>query len=218
MLSLLIDTSNRPLSVAINQDGMVLAEINATVKKTHSATVMDYIDRLFKMTDVKKNNIDRIIVAKGPGSYTGVRIGVTVAKTLAYALNIELYSVSSLLVVAASSNKEGILVPLFDGRRGNVFGAVYNMKNDIFTEEIEPVYTSLENLKKDLRAYDAPIILLDQQEKFSDSVEDYAHTVPRISMVEKFENGLNLENFHTIVPDYLRISEAERNWMEQNKS
>src|SRR5699024_10649996 len=77
MLSLLYDTSNRPLSVALNLDGFTLSEINTTVKKTHSATVMDYIDKLFKMADMKKNDIGRIIVAKGPGSYTGVRIGVT---------------------------------------------------------------------------------------------------------------------------------------------
>lgn len=218
MLSLLIDTSNRPLSVAINQDGMTLAEIDTTVKKTHSATIMDYIDKLFKMTDVKKGDINRIIVAKGPGSYTGVRIGVTVAKTLAYALNIELYSVSSLFVIAASSNKVAIVAPLFDARRDNVFGAVYNMCENGFTEEIVPAYMSLEDLKKKVSIYASPVILLDGQEKISSSVEDYVHTIPRISMVEQFEEALEIEDVHTLVPDYLRISEAERNWMEKNKS
>lgn len=218
MLSLLIDTSNRPLSVAINQNGRTLAEINTTVKKTHSATVMDYIDRLFKMTDVDKSNIDRIIVARGPGSYTGVRIGVTVAKTLAYALDVDLYSVSSLFVIAASSNKGSIVAPLFDARRGNVFGAAYHMNEEKFTEEIEPAYMSLESLKNQLADYDSPVILLDGQEKFSSDVEKYVHTVPRISMVEHYEAALDKEDVHTLVPDYLRISEAERNWMEQNKS
>ncbi|AKG74756.1 tRNA (adenosine(37)-N6)-threonylcarbamoyltransferase complex dimerization subunit type 1 TsaB [Salinicoccus halodurans] len=218
MLSLLIDTSNRPLSVAINQNGVTLAEINTTVKKTHSATIMDYIDKIFKMADINKGDIDRIVVANGPGSYTGVRIGVTVAKTLAYALDTELYSVSSLFVIAASSNKEGIVTPLFDARRGNVFGAVYNMKKNEFTEEIVPAYISLEDLKGKLAAYDSPVILLDAQEKFSSSVEEYIHTVPRIGIVEHFEAALVKEEVHTLVPDYLRVSEAERNWMEQNKS
>jgi len=218
MLSLLIDTSNRPLSVASNLDGFTLAEINTTVKKTHSATVMDYIDKLFKMADMKKNDIGRIIVAKGPGSYTGVRIGVTVAKTLAYALGTELYSVSSLFVVAASCSRHGIVAPLFDARRGNVFGAVYNMKADSFTEELEPAYMSLEDLQTKLSSYDSSVILLDGQEKINTSVEDFVHAVPRISMVEQFEAALEKEDIHSLVPEYLRISEAERNWMEQNKS
>lgn len=218
MLSLLIDTSNRPLSVAINQDGMTLAEINTTVKKTHSATVMDYIDKLFKMADVKKNDINRIIVAKGPGSYTGVRIGVTVAKTLAYALKIDIYTVSSLFVIASSSNKEGFLVPVFDARRSNVFGAAYNIKKNNFSEEIAPAHMSLVKLNEKLESYDSSLILLDKQEKFSSSIDDYAHIVPRISTVEKFEEALEKEDVHSIVPEYLRISEAERNWMEQNKS
>ncbi|WP_017549569.1 tRNA (adenosine(37)-N6)-threonylcarbamoyltransferase complex dimerization subunit type 1 TsaB [Salinicoccus carnicancri] len=218
MLSLLIDTSNRPLSVALNRDGFTLAEINTTVKKTHSATVMDYIDKLFKMTELKKNDVHRIIVANGPGSYTGVRIGVTVAKTLAYAFGTELYSVSSLFVVAASSSRKGIVAPLFDARRGNVFGAVYNMKSDSFTEKVAPAHMSLEDLQTELSSYDSSVILLDGQEKVSANLEDFVHTVPRISMVEPFETALEKEDIHSLVPEYLRISEAERNWMEQNKS
>ena len=218
MLSLLIDTSNRPLSVALNRDGFTLAEINTTVKKTHSATVMDYIDKLFKMTELKKKDVDRIIVAKGPGSYTGVRIGVTVAKTLAYALGTELYSVSSLFVVAASCSKEGIVAPLFDARRGNVFAAVYNMQSDSFTEEVTQAHMSLEDLQTRLSSYESSVILLDGQEKISANLEGFVHTVPRISLVEQFETALEEEDIHSLVPEYLRISEAERNWMQQNKS
>ncbi|KKK32869.1 hypothetical protein WN59_12505 [Salinicoccus sediminis] len=218
MISLLIDTSNRPLSVALNRDGFTLAEINTTVKKTHSATVMDYIDKLFRMTELKKNDIDRIIVAKGPGSYTGVRIGVTVAKTLAFALGTKLYSVSSLFVVAASYSKEGIVAPLFDARRGNVFGAVYNMKPDSFTEEVAPAHMSLKDLQTKLSSYESSVILLDGQENISANLEDFVHTVPRISLIEQFETALEEEDIHSLVPEYLRISEAERNWMEQNKS
>lgn len=218
MISLLIDTSNRPLSVALNKDSFTLAEINTTVHRNHSGTVMDYIDKLFKMTDVDRTSIDRIIVARGPGSYTGVRIGVTVAKTLAYALNVELYSVSSLFVAAASSGRTGIVAPAFDGRRGNVFSAVFNMKENNFNEIIAPQYVSIDDLKSSLEQQDSAHILIDGKEKFSDVIGDYIHVIPRITEVEKFEQALILEDIHKMVPEYLKVSEAERNWMAENQS
>ena len=102
MISLLIDTSNQALSVALNRDGKLVAEINTNFKKTHSETLLENINKLLNIGDIKKQDIDRVIVARGPGSYTGIRIAATVAKMLAKGLNIPLYSVSSLFVLAAS--------------------------------------------------------------------------------------------------------------------
>ena len=94
MISLLLDTSNQALSVAVNRDSKMVAEINTNYKKTHSETLVDNIQKVLEIADIKKSQLDRIIVAKGPGSYTGVRIGITVAKMLAKQLNIPVYSVS----------------------------------------------------------------------------------------------------------------------------
>lgn len=218
MISLLIDTSNRPLSIALNRNGALIAEINSTVKKTHSATIMDYIDKLFKIADINKKDVDRIIVARGPGSYTGVRIGVTVAKTLAFSLGIKLYSASSLFVIAASAGREGIFAPVFDGRRGNVFGAVYQMKDDYYKIMVEPQYMSFDGLKEELKSFNSSEVLLDQDEKFSTGAGKFIHTVPKIAAVEKYETALKEEDAHRLVPEYLRVSEAERNWLEQNRS
>ncbi|WP_020006116.1 tRNA (adenosine(37)-N6)-threonylcarbamoyltransferase complex dimerization subunit type 1 TsaB [Salinicoccus albus] len=217
MISLLIDTSNRPLSIALNRDDALIAEINATVKKTHSGTIMDYVDKLFKIADIDKKKIDRIIVARGPGSYTGVRIGVTAAKTLAFSLGVELYSVSSLFVIAASTGREGIFAPVFDGRRGNVFGAVYQIKEDCYEILVEPQYMSFDALKGKLKSFNSPEVLLDRDEKFSAGAGEFTHTVPRITAVEKYRAALKSEGVHQLVPEYLRVSEAERNWLEKNR-
>ncbi|GAB3062982.1 tRNA (adenosine(37)-N6)-threonylcarbamoyltransferase complex dimerization subunit type 1 TsaB [Salinicoccus sesuvii] len=217
MISLLIDTSNRPLSVALNKNCICLAEINTTVKKTHSATVMVYINQLFKMTGYNKKNIDRIIVARGPGSYTGVRIGVTVAKTLAYALRVPLYSVSSLAVIASSSNRTGILVPMFDGRRGNVYSAAYQVDQSEMSIRVTEGYRSLDALSEKLEEYPKQQSLLDGDEKFSEKIESYLHTVPRISTIERYVTMIREEDVHSMVPEYLKLSEAEKNWMERTQ-
>lgn len=209
MISLLLDTSNQALSVAINRDGKMIAEINTNYKKTHSETLVDNIQKVLSIADIKKNHIDRIIVAKGPGSYTGVRIGITVAKMLAKQLNIPIYSVSSLFVLAVSNHITGNAVPLIDARRGHVYGAVYNIQEDDYTEVIAPAYIEFSTLAADI---DEGVFLLNSQEKITIDIDEYTHVTPRISETERYKKALKLEDADQLVPDYLRISEAERNW------
>lgn len=209
MISLLLDTSNQALSVAVNRDGKMIAEINTNYKKTHSETLVDNIQKVLSIADIKKNHIDRIIVAKGPGSYTGVRIGITVAKMLAKQLNIPIYSVSSLFVLAVSNHITGNGVPLIDARRGHVYGAVYNIQEDDYTEVIAPAYIEFSTLAADI---DEGVFLLNSQEKITIDIDEYTHVTPRISETERYKKALKLEDADQLVPDYLRISEAERNW------
>lgn len=211
MISLLLDTSNQALSVAVNRDSKMVAEINTNYKRTHSETLVDNIQKVLVIADVKKSDIDRIIVARGPGSYTGVRIGITVAKMLAKQLNIPLYSVSSLFVLAVSNHVTGNAVPLIDARRGYVYGAVYNIQEDDYTEVIEPEYIEFNALSVDIKE---AVYLLNSQEKITIDIDEYTHVSPRISEAEHYEKALKLEDADQLVPDYLRISEAERNWQD----
>lgn len=211
MISLLLDTSNQALSVAVNRDSKMVAEINTNYKRTHSETLLDNIQKVLLIADVKKNEIDRIIVARGPGSYTGVRIGITVAKMLAKQLNIPLYSVSSLFVLAVSNHIRGNIVPLIDARRGYVYSAVYKVEENDYTEVIKPEYIEFNTLTANI---DEAVYLLNNQEKITIDIDDYTHVSPRISETERYENALKLEDADQLVPDYLRISEAERNWQD----
>lgn len=211
MISLLLDTSNQALSVAVNRDSKMVAEINTNYKKTHSETLVDNIQKVLEIADIKKTELDRIIVAKGPGSYTGVRIGVTVAKMLAKQFNIPVYSVSSLFVLAVSHNIKGNAAPLIDARRAHVYGAVYNIKEDDYTEVIAPQYIEFSSLSAEI---DEAVYLLNSDEKITIDIDKYTHVTPRISQTERFEKALKLEDADQLVPDYLRISEAERNWQD----
>lgn len=124
-----IDTSNQPLSVAITEGNEVLAEFNSGMRINHSITMMSQIESLLEYTKLEMKDIEGIVVAKGPGSYTGLRIGVTAAKTLAYTLNIPLYAVSSLAAIAATVRMhEFLLVPVIDARRNHVYAGIYRYK------------------------------------------------------------------------------------------
>src|SRR6185312_10126528 len=96
MIWLGIDTANTPLSIAIVKDGELLAEENSAMAVNHSLRAMPAIEELLAKVSITPSAIDAIAVSEGPGSYTGVRIGVTIAKTLAWTLNKPLFGISSL--------------------------------------------------------------------------------------------------------------------------
>src|SRR5690625_6772704 len=93
---LAIDTSNQTMGVAVLKENQISCEIVTNIKKNHSVRLMPAIDQLMKEVSVMPEELNKIVVAKGPGSYTGVRIGLTTAKTMAWALNIPVVGVSSL--------------------------------------------------------------------------------------------------------------------------
>ena len=146
MNSLLIDTSNQPLSVALMQNDEVLAEITTDSKQNHSVQLIA-ISQLFEQSKIAKQQLDAI-VAEGPGSYTGLRIGVTVAKTLAYALDVKLYGVSSLKAFAATiDHTDKLLVPVFDARRQAVYTGIFQWQNGQLVTILEDQYMSIEALR-----------------------------------------------------------------------
>ena len=133
MKVLAFDTSSKALSLAILEDKQVLAETMINIKKNHSITLMPAIDFLMGSLDWTPKDLDRIVVAEGPGSYTGLRIAVATAKTLAHTLNIELVGMSSLLALLPRQ-QEGLIVPLMDARRNNVYAGFYENAKPVMPE------------------------------------------------------------------------------------
>src|SRR5574342_1124584 len=126
MTILAIDTSNYALGVALLEENQVLGEYMTNLKKNHSVRIMPAIQTLMQDCDRVPADLTKVVVAKGPGSYTGVRIGVTIAKTLAWTLKKDLVGISSLEVLAQSGKYfDGFTVPLFDARRTQVFTGLY---------------------------------------------------------------------------------------------
>ena len=111
MKILAFDTSSTALSVALLEDENLVAEATVTVKKNHSISLMPTIDFLVAQVSWQPADLDRVVVAQGPGSYTGLRVAVATAKTLAYALNIDLVGVSSLQALMDHS-ADGVVIPI----------------------------------------------------------------------------------------------------------
>ncbi|WP_251518332.1 MULTISPECIES: tRNA (adenosine(37)-N6)-threonylcarbamoyltransferase complex dimerization subunit type 1 TsaB [Staphylococcus] len=217
---LLIDTSNQPLSVAVMQDNQLLSELNSNLKKNHSAQLMPAIESVIKESGIGKKEINAIIVAQGPGSYTGLRIGVTVAKTLAYALDAKLYGVSSLAALAATvDEREDLIVPLFDARREAVYTGVYQNHSGQMKQIIEDQYLPITDLLTILHDQQQPYVFVGQDAKQLESLIDgeYISNLPRAKvMLNLIENE---EDVHQFTPNYIKLSEAERNWInQQNKN
>ena len=146
---LLLDTSNKPMSLAIMQDETVLVEHTTNIKRNHSVQLMPAIQTIISEAGMTKQDIDAIVAAKGPGSYTGLRIGVTIAKTLAYALNTQLYGVSSLAALAATIpniHANQLIVPVFDARREAVYTGVYRYEQGKLVTMLEDQYMTISEL------------------------------------------------------------------------
>ncbi|MDW0110470.1 tRNA (adenosine(37)-N6)-threonylcarbamoyltransferase complex dimerization subunit type 1 TsaB [Sporosarcina aquimarina] len=231
MIWLGIDTSNAPLSVALVQDGRILCEQTSTFSKTHSIQAMPAIECLLSDANLRPTDLEAIAVSEGPGSYTGVRIGVTLAKTLAWTLGIPLVGVSSLAVLAANAVPfEGVICPLFDARRGNVFSGVYKSKGEKLHPIWEDRHGSLEQLLSDVSFINQPVLFIGQdvdihKTAISAGLGDQAvfapfpQQLPRASqLIDLAEQRIPASDVHRFVPNYRRMTEAETNWLNEQKT
>ena len=215
------DTSNRPLSVAILEDKRLLAETTTNVLRNHSTTLMPIVEDLLKKAATTIQEIDRFVVAKGPGSYTGLRIGVTTAKTFAFTLNKELVGVSSLKVLAANyKNTNRVIVPLFDARRQNVFAGVYRWENGELVNVMPDRHISLEKLQEKLKDNEVVFIGEDAiklekeiSEFFAGEKDNYPSAMV-LGVLGQKESVV--ENINDFIPDYLRLTQAEKQWLDKN--
>ena len=216
MKVLAFDTSSKALSLAILEDKQVLAETIINIKKNHSITLMPAIDFLMSSLDLTPKDLDRIVVAEGPGSYTGLRIAVATAKTLAHTLNIELVGMSSLLTLVPSQ-QEGVLVPLMDARRNNVYVGFYENAKPVLPEAHLSFAEVLEQVK------DAEqVTFVGEVGPFVEQIQEH---LPQASYQETLPNAANLallawdkaaDSLHDFVPNYLKRVEAEENWLKNH--
>ena len=231
MKTLAIDTSNQTLAVAVVDGQEVLGQSQTMAIKNHSTALMPAIDGLMQAVGMAPKELEQIVVAKGPGSYTGLRIGVTTAKTLAKTLNIPLIGVSSLKAVAANCvGVSQVVVPLFDARRQNVYAGAYQWHNGTLETRIKDQHISLSELLAQLKAVDGQEVLFVGADtvKFKDMIEAELPTA-RINQVSlwNYPNGVVLAaiakeeapvaSIHDFVPDYLKLVEAEEKWLASHE-
>ncbi len=197
MKCLFLDTSSFFVTIALLEDDQVLYLFQNSITDDMSSKIMPIIEDAFNKVAFSINDIDKIIVVNGPGSFTGIRIGVTIAKVLAWSLNKDIITVSSLEFLATTYCSTEKIVPMIDARRGYVYAGIYN--------------SNLEHL------------LADQYIKYDDLVKmvdvgtfvSFDHlpkvvrpqlNIKKIVSKHRFDPGINP---HLVNPNYLKKTEAE---------
>lgn len=212
------DTSSKALTLAILEDETLLAQMTLNIKKNHSITLMPAIDFLMNSLDMKPTDLDRIVVAQGPGSYTGLRMAVATAKTLAHTLKIELVGVSSLLALVPEQ-VEGLVIPIMDARRNNVYAGFYQSGQAVRPEAHLPLAEVLEMAG----AANQSVTFVGETTAFTEQIEAALPqaaihpTLPDASAVGRLGLDLPAQSIHDFVPNYLKRVEAEENWLKTHQ-
>ncbi|WP_144504790.1 tRNA (adenosine(37)-N6)-threonylcarbamoyltransferase complex dimerization subunit type 1 TsaB [Bacillus pumilus] len=229
MTILAIDTSNHTLGIALVKDSTVIGESITYLKKNHSVRAMPTVEALIKECGVAPSELSKIVVAKGPGSYTGVRIGVTIAKTLAWTLSIPISAVSSLETLAANGQYfDGWISPLFDARRGQVYTGLYMFEEGKIQEIKQDQNILLTDWLHELKKTGKPVLFLGQDVHLHEEsirsilgetavIAEGAFHNPRPSMLAFLGTDRPAEDVHQLVPNYIRMAEAEVKWLEGQK-
>lgn len=228
MTILAIDTSNYTLGIALLREDTVIAEYITYLKKNHSVRAMPAVHSLLNDCDMAPQDLSKIVVAKGPGSYTGVRIGVTLAKTLAWSLDIPISAVS---ILRRLRQMAGILTsdqPIFDARRGQVYTGLYQYKNGLLEQVVPDQNVMLADWLEMLKEKDRPVLFLGHDTSIhKQMIKDVLRTKgfigtatqhnPRPSELAFLGKEKEAADVHGLVPDYLRLAEAEAKWIESQK-
>ena len=225
MLTLAFETSAKAGSVALMEDGKLLAEAYQNTALTHSQTVMVMGSDILKTSGKTVADLTAVAVAAGPGSFTGVRIGVAAAKGLAWGADLPLYGVSTLEAMALHLGVyEGYVAAAMDARRSQVYNAIFRAEQGVLTRITEDRAISLEDLGAELEKLDAPIFLVGDgsslcyetlREKIQNLVLPPEHlqhqraTGVALAAEIAIKNG-EPGNGAALTPNYLRLSQAER--------
>ena len=204
MRYLYIDTSSSYLYSGIVEDNKLISEIKEEYGQNLSKVALPRIVSMFEDNNLEAKDIDKIIVVNGPGSFTGIRIGITIAKVYAWSLNIPVTTILSLEAMALSSDKDMYHVPMINARRGYVFSAIYDKD---YNEVLKPSHIKIVDLEEKLKDIDSyEIISKDEFDEFE--VNDYDPDILKIINTYKDKDEINP---HLINPEYLKLTEAEEN-------
>ncbi len=204
MINLFIDTCTKYLILALYKNNEIIEYFQMEADNNLSVLLLPKIDELLKKSNLEIKDVDKIYVSNGPGSFTGIRIGVTTAKTIAYGLNKEINTVSELEVLASVDTNKKYIVPLIGARRNYVYTGMYNNNLNI---EIENKYIDFDEFYNFLsKNYNINDILFVSNDSFNINTE-----VPKINIwkiIEKHRKDESM-NPHLVNPNYLKLTEAE---------
>ena len=203
MRILYIDTSSSYLYSAIVEDDKLIASVSEEYGQSLSEIALPKIVEMFDKNNLSPEFVDKIIVVNGPGSFTGIRIGITIAKVYAWTKKIPITTITSLEAMSVSSKEKKVHVPMLNARRGYVYAAIYDENNNVIRK---PEHVKWEVLKEDLDKISEYEII--SNDEFDWEVEENHYVPDFVAIVTKYKDKEDM-NPHAVNPDYLKLTEAE---------
>ena len=224
MRILSLDTATEVAACAVIENNNLLGETILNYKKQHSVILMPMIDSLLKNLNLSIQDIDGFVVSKGPGSFTGLRIGMATIKGLSQGTKKPFVSVSTLDALAYNMcYTSGIICPVLDALRGNVYTALYTFEGSTLKQISDHMVVSVEELITILSQYNQPVCFIgdgiQKNKELLNSIDKVSFAPSNLNIVRASslgELGLQLlsqgveESLHNSGPVYLRKSQAER--------
>ena len=225
MLILAFETSAKAASVALMKEGKLLGESYQNTGLTHSQTLMVMAQDLLKTCGYTPQQVEAVAVAAGPGSFTGIRIGVAAAKGFAWGSEIPCYGVSTLEAMALSLGiYDGYVLPVMDARRNQVYNALFLAEGGKLTRMCEDRAIALSDLREELKILQKPIFLVGDGSNlcYNTLLEEIPGLIlPPEHRMHQRASGVCLAaagmveaglpgNGAELTPNYLRLSQAER--------
>ena len=202
MKYLFIDTSNSFINIYIINDNNVLVYKKVETLKDMANTIMPLIREAFNEVKFDIKDIDKIFVTIGPGSFTGIRIGITIAKVYAWSLNIPITTITSLEAMAVSSDNSKIHVPIINARRGYVYAAIFDDEQI----SLPPQHIKYSELIHQLERLDNYEFI--SNDEFDFDIITCPYIPNYLKIVNKYKDKNNF-NPHSVNPEYLKLTEAE---------
>ena len=221
MKILAVDSSAKACSVAITDDNKILGSFFINTALTHSQTLVPMIDSLMKTTGTKVESIDCFAVSAGPGSFTGVRIGVSAIKGIAMPLDALCASVSTLEAMAYNMlDIDCVVCAVMDARRNQVYNALFRISNGAVTRLCDDRALSVDDLGDELKSLNERIILIgDGAELCYKSFKNININISLAEESQRYQNAVGvamaskdkeLISASRLMPTYLRLPQAER--------
>lgn len=229
MLTLAIDTATKVCTVALCRDQEILAEYSINMGMTHSEGLLPQLDQLLERTGIQKGAVDLLAVSMGPGSFTGLRIGLATAEAIAYSWQCCLHGVDTLKALAYNIQLEGrVLSPVLDAQKGNFYQAIYEWRAGELVELAPVAVVSAQQVLERLALQGKPALLLGECSKLVQAgLPEWVSTAPAalrmpkassvaLAAAAEFDAEADKKIFG-LEPYYIRRSEAEELWEKKHK-
>lgn len=201
MITLFIDTSNQDVSIALLKDGKVINKITKSIPNEHSKYAVSYIDEVLKKSEITPKEVQSIMVVNGPGSFTGVRIGLTIAKVYALLNDIKVTLISSLKCLAIGNNKNKYILSLINARNDNYYIGFYdNNYNDVINEH----FGNIEEVNDIINKYDDVLVVSNNSD--NDNVK-VINELDIESIYNYYKDKVKV-NPHMVLPNYLKLPQV----------